>query len=159
MVIKEKIKFEIDFTSQYWDQPPMVDLSIDDDLMASVSLVDQQQLVTFYADLDAGKHRLRIKRYNKTADQCKFLEDGSLADQYAIINRIIIDGIDIQNLIQHRGWYEPIYPTEWADQQIQRGVVLEKQVIGESWLSHNGTWYFDFSSPFYKFVISQFESQ
>jgi len=83
--------------------------------------------------------------------------NGSRFDQYVILNQVCIDGIDVQNLIWHRSWFEPIYSTVWKQQQIDAGVALEEKIIGETWLSHNGTWKFEFFSPFYKFIISQFE--
>ena len=102
-------------------------------------------------------HVLQIHRYNKSDDQCVTIE-GHKKDQYVIIDNVIIDGIDVQNLIWSRGWYEPEYPVLWASEQAQAGIELETKVLGETWLAHNGIWNFVFSSPFYKFVISQFEN-
>lgn len=154
----ETIKFEIDFTSEFWDLPPLVEISIDNEIKWQGALDQKKYCVAFFSDLMFGQnHHMKIKRSGKNEDQCKLNEDGSRLDQYAIIDRVRIDDLDIENLIWSRSWYEPEYPVLWKQQQEQQGIVLKKQVIGETWLSHNGTWNFIFSSPFYKFVISQFE--
>lgn len=155
--MQETIEFNIDFLSKFWDKPPMVEIAIDNQVQWRSSIDKPKLRAEFSTTLDFDKpHQLKIIRSNKTDAQCKISEDGQIKDQYIIIDRVTIDGVDIQNLIWHRCWYEPEYPNLWRQEQESQGVTLEQKVIGETWLSHNGTWFFDFSSPFYKFVISQF---
>ena len=153
----ERIKISVDITAEFWDQPPMVDVFIDG-ICIGQHVIDSKKYHIEHEvlmRLDAN-HKLQLKRYNKSDDQCKVV-DGEQKDQYIILDRICIDGIDIQNLVWSRGWYEPDYPMVWKQQQELAGTVLESKIIGETWLSHNGMWNFDFFSPFYKFVISQFK--
>lgn len=156
--MQETIKFQLGIKSEHWDRYPMIDISVDGEIRCKRILDQSYQIVEFDCMLDFdNQHTLSIKRYNKSDDQCVVMPDGSRKDQYIIIDKVIIDGIDIQNLIWHRSWFEPDYPNAWAQQQYESGIWLETKVIGETWLSHNGTWFFEFTSPFYKFVISQFE--
>lgn len=154
---KEKISFELCFRSIYWDLPPVVEVLIDSVSICKEPAVNKEHCIKFFRELDFGQHQLQISRSNKFDDQCKISDDGIMQDQYIVLEKIKIDGIDIQNLIWYRSWYEPDYPKEWAAQQKAKGIDLESKAIGETWWSHNGIWRFDFFSPFYKFVISQFQ--
>ena len=155
--VKERIRFQFDFCSEFWDLKPHIQIQIDDEITWSGLIESKKSLVEFWHELELNaSHSITLRRSNKNADQCCLLENGSLRDQYVILDRVIIDDIDIQNLVWHRGWYEPDYPELWRQEQESKGIVLETQVIGETWFSHNGTWRFDFTSPFYKFVLNQF---
>ncbi len=156
--MKERIRFEFDIRSEFWDKFPMIEISVDDRIKCTKTLDQKQCKLSFEDDLEFDRpHTVSLKRFNKTDDQCVIDNNGSRFDQYVILNQVCIDGIDVQNLIWHRSWFEPIYSTVWKQQQIDAGVALEEKIIGETWLSHNGTWKFEFFSPFYKFIISQFE--
>jgi len=156
--VQERILIKIDIIAQFWHHPPMIDMLIDG-VVVSQDVIDKKKYsIKNTVNLDINQiHLLQLRRYNKSDDQCVIV-DGIKKDQYVIIDSVVIDGVNIQNLIWHRSWYEPQYPEVWAEQQKSAGVDLEPKVIGETWLSHNGTWNFEFSSPFYKFVISQFIS-
>lgn len=152
----EKIKIVIDITCEFWDQPPLVDLIINDTMLGSHRIDSKKYVIEHYAELELEKsHLLKLKRYNKSDDQCTIV-DGNKKDQYIILDRVSIDGIDVQNLIWSRSWFEPQYPELWRMQQEEAGVQLEDKVLGETWLSHNGVWNFEFTSPFYRYVIKQF---
>ena len=152
----ERIEIQINLSGEFWDKFPMIDLILDTDVISRYTINQKKFCIKQIVDLELQKpHRLQLYRYNKFDNQCVIVENKK-KDQYVIIDDIMIDGINIQNLIWSRCWYEPEYPEMWAKQQNEKGIELETKIIGETWLSHNGTWNFDFSSPFYKFVISQF---
>ena len=92
--------------------------------------------------------KLTINRYNKTPAQCQ-----NDQDQIMHISKILIDGIDINNFILSRATFTPQYPEPWASQQIAQGIKLETELLGETWLGHNGQWCFNFTSPFWQFLI------
>lgn len=154
--MKEDIKFQLDIESVYWDQPAGINVYVDDQLMYSELLRNSQTCIKFDACLNFEQHILRIERYNKTDDQCVLSADGTMKDQYMVIKRLLVDGIDTKNILLKHSWYEPEYPAAWQRQQEMQGITLETRVLGENWLAHNGIWYFTFTSPFYKFVIKQF---
>lgn len=154
---KEKILFEIGLAAEFWDKPPHATISIDgvnhwhDDVLAPIA---NPLVVRFWNEfVFPSTHTLSLTRTGKTPDQTQIFHDGSLKDQMLRLMSVRIDGIDIQNIVWHRSWFEPEYPVEWAQQQQDAGVVLETHVRGETWLGHNGTWRMDFTSPFYKFLI------
>ena len=156
----ETLDFEIVFLSDFWDRPPSAKISVDDQILFQGDVVgDPEQnkhTVRFAIDLECDQqHCLQIDRSGKDDTQC-VVADGISKDQILRILQLKIDGIDVQNLVWHRSWFEPQYPEPWASQQQQQGTILESAVPGETWLGHNGIWYFEFRSPFYQFLISQF---
>lgn len=154
----ENIKIQIMLRSEFWDKPPMIDLLINDIKIAHHTIDQKKYSIEDNLSLELGQpHHLKLRRHNKSDDQC-VNSDGCTKDQYVIIDTVIIDGMDVQNLIWDRSWYEPQYPKVWAQQQMAAGTNLETKVKGQTWLSHNGVWNFTFFSPFYKFVISQFRN-
>lgn len=153
----ETIKFQFAFVSEFWDLPPSVEIYIDQDLVYQGLVDNKKQTIEFSKTLELGcPHTISLHRGNKLPGQCVLLSDGSRKDQYLIIEQVKIDNIDIQNLIWHSCWYEPAYPKQWQDEQLAKGHSLESKITGETWLGHNGVWKFEFTSPFYQFVIDQF---
>lgn len=153
----EQIKIKINLIAEFWDRKPMVDMLVDKTVISRHIIDQKHYVIENTVDLEMNQtHLLQMHRYNKSDDQCVMNDDGKKKDQYIIIRDIVIDGINVQNLVWDRSWYEPEYPETWADEQKKDGVALEPTVKGETWLSHNGMWNFEFSSPFYKFVIKQF---
>jgi len=155
--ITEIVIFHLEFDSVYWDRPPWIKIFIDDEIKFDDAITTSNSIVKFSHKLRCGQdYQLKIERSGKTDDQC--VVDGLLRkqDQYIIIQKVVIDMIDIKNLIDDRCWYEPDYSRSWATEQLENDQILESKIIGETWLSHNGTWRFYFSSPIYQFVIKQF---
>ena len=144
---KEKIKFEFVLRPEYWDKPPYIQIFIDEEIKFDDSITETLHIV-FDSNLDPGLHQIKIVRSNKTNDQCI---DGK--DQKIHLDKVVIDGINIRNIIWHYSWYEPEYPQPWALFQLKQGIKLEKKVIGETTFGHNGTWNLNFTSPFYSYVM------
>ena len=154
MVTKqETIRFKVVLEPQYWDKPPMIEISVDNTLYFN-GAIDKLSTIDFMAELKFEKHTLTLTRYGKTLDQTALDKD-----QLILIKSIEIDGIDIQNIVWSSSFFKPEYPEPWASQQRQAGIELEQSVLGETFLGHNGTWQLDFSSPFYKFLIDKAKNQ
>lgn len=153
MVESEHIIFELDFFGQYWDQPPLAKISINNDEKYHGSICDIQQIAFSHTLAFNQRHVLKIERFNKTDSQCRINALGQLDDQILHIKKIAIDGINIRNLIWHKSVFTPMYPKLWAAQQKHLGIKLESNIVGETILSHNGSWTFEFSSPFWNFLI------
>jgi hypothetical protein len=98
-------------------------------------------------------HVLELRRTGKTNNQTQVLPDGTFKTQMLYIKTIKIDNIDLRNLVWSCSTFTPEYPEPWATEQQALGVELEKQVPGEMYLGHNGTWRFEFTSPIYKFLV------
>lgn len=157
LVNTEKIVFEIEVESFFWDRPPRIEVFINDDSKYEAILDKRCTKIRFESLLSFGKsYCLKIKRTGKSDDQCIVDIINGTKDQYIIIKKLVVDSIDIKNLIDSRSWYEPDYPKVWYQEKIDQNCTPESKIIGETWLSHNGIWYFNFSSPIYRFVIEQF---
>ncbi len=147
----ENILFEIELSSTFWDLPPRAQILVNDVCKFDGDINKFSKIIKFYHQLEFGKsQKLIINRYNKTTDQCC---NGH--DQIMYIVKIIIDGIDIHNFIMSKAIFTPTYPEPWASQQQSQGIQLETELYGETWLGHNGQWCFNFSSPFWKFLIAE----
>jgi len=151
---KEIIKFSINLFAEYWDKPPKVLILLDDKIHFEKELDKGSNNLTFVETCKFDEpHRLTIIRSGKNNSQVKVNSNGILLDQYVVLQKIIIDGVDIQNIIQSRSIFEANYPEPWASQQRNSGIQLEKEAIGVTTFGHNGTWYFNFSSPFYEYLM------
>jgi hypothetical protein len=151
-VTAETIKFEFIFEPVYWDAAPTVEILVDNCSKFKGAVTTKENKIAFYHDLAFDQaHELIIIRYGKEINQTRLT--GDIQDQILKITNIVIDGVDIQNIIWSRSYFEPEYPEPWATEQTNNGIILEKAIPGETWLGHNGTWTLQFASPFYKFLM------
>lgn len=153
--ISENIFFDIILESTYWDRPPELEVILDGSTIGKY-VVDKEEFCIRFKQvmLFDQPHLLELKRSGKTNDQTQISNDGILKTQMLHIKSILIDNIDLRNLLWSRSVFEPEYPEPWASEQQAQGVKLEKQVLGEMYLGHNGTWRFEFTSPIYKFLVN-----
>lgn len=150
----ETIKFNIHLFAEYWDKPPEVRILLNDKIHFEKKLDKGLNHLTFVETCQFEKpHKLCIQRSGKDNKQVKVDNNGKVLDQYVVLQKIIIDGVDIQNIIQSKSIFEAIYPEPWASQQLAAGFQLEKQAVGVTTFGHNGTWYLNFSSPFYEYLM------
>lgn len=140
----ENITFEIFFKTVYPDVPPGARIFVDDECKHD-GLIDTDTVIKFDHTLCFNQsHQLRINRYNNEKSR-----PSNNTYQTLILDKIIIDGVDIQNIIYSRSYNEPVYPTLWAAQNPN----LEKIIIAETHFGFNGNWRLNFTSPFYMFVM------
>ena len=147
----EKIKFEFWFTSEYWNTPPKIDILIDDQTLGSYEVVDSQTYISFFHTLDFKKHTLKIKRYGKTDSESKQDNTGNWLTQSLVLTKLKIDDINIRSFLWHYSKFYPEYSKSYQNENSN----LELEVVGELYFGHNGTWEYDFRSPFYKDVVSK----
>ena len=147
----ENILFEIELSSTFWDLPPRAQILINNISKFDGDINKSPTVIKFYHKLEFKKpQKLIINRYNKTPGQCQDKKDQTMS-----ISKILIDGINIENFILSRAIFNPIYPEPWASQQITQGIELETALLGETCLGHNGQWCFNFTSPFWQFLIKE----
>ena len=65
---------------------------------------------------------------------------------------IEIDDISIGNLI-FEGVYTPEYSRKWYEENLIKGITLPKTYKNTKELGYNGLWNFEFSSPFYMWLL------
>jgi hypothetical protein len=147
----EHIKFEIAFKTNWWLSPPIAAIYLDDCEKFNGDIVEDT-IIKFSHSLSFIDHKLSIHRSGNSNRQVRMTEFGHQG-QDLIIDWIKIDGVNIRNLIWTNSINTPIYPEPWASEQCAAGIELEKHVLGETHLSHNGVWSLNFTSPFYRFLM------
>lgn len=149
----EDIKFEIAFKTSWWLDPPAVSILVDENEKFNGE-IKKDTIIKFSHTLRFTNHKLVIHRTGKTDAQVRINELGEHEGQDLIIDWIKIDGTNIRDLIWTKSVYKPDYPEPWASQERAKGNNLEECVLGETFLGHNGTWEFEFTSPFYRFIMN-----
>jgi len=153
--VKETIWFDITFESSYWRTPPIIEVFVDQQRLCNQSIIESQETVSFQTTLLFGPHTLSIHRSGKDDSETRVLPDGTYQTQTLCIKQLLIDKIDVRNLIWDDSVFEPVYPEPWATEQKNNGVDLACSVVGELIFGHNGVWQFDFSSPFYQYLVTR----
>jgi len=153
-LLSEQITFEISVISNYWKDPPVLAIYIDNLQKIQKSIIEQSTVIKFNHKLTMGSHVLQIDRTGKSDQQVRKNELGIFEGQDLIIDYIKIDGINIRNIIWTNAYYKPEYPESWATEQRSQGMELEQMVLGETHLGHNGRWSLEFTSPFYIFLMN-----
>jgi len=153
----EKLKFKFKLYATMWDQPPIVEILINNKsyFKQEVTATEAKpQIVEFSADLEEQKeYNLVVHRSNKNKGQTVVNEKGDIIkDQMLHIKDIEIDEIDIGALI-FEGVYKPNYPEPWATEARAKGVDLPETFKNSPTMGHNGTWTLTFSSPFYMWLL------
>jgi len=153
----EKLKFKLELFATMWDQPPHVEILLDEQSYYKGDITgseEQPDIIQFEQDLTEGEmYNLIIKRTGKSNSQTVINEKGDiLNDQLLNIKSIEIDEIDLGGLV-YDGVYTPQYPEPWATQQIKAGVDLPASFKSVTRMGHNGVWSFEFQSPFYMWLL------
>ena len=152
----EKLKFVIELYSDYWKNPPIAEVYINQDSKYKNFIKgtkDNPDVISFDCAINEGEEcNLLIDRYNKTEKETNFAGGKILNDQILHIKSIEIDEIDIGALV-YEGVYKPVYPPRWAQQQKKAGKDLPKSFKNVTAMGHNGTWTFKFASPFYMWLL------
>ena len=153
--ISENIFFDILVNSTYWDQPPKLEVLVDNTSVGKYTIDQPEFHIRFRQVMSFDKpHILELRRTGKTNDQTRMLADGTFETQMLHIQTVKLDNIDLRNLIWHSSQFNPEYPEPWASEQRAQGIELEDQILGEMYLGHNGVWRFTFTSPIYKFLVN-----
>ena len=102
--------------------------------------------------IEGLRYALKIQRSGKKVSQT-IVEDGKIVkDQILHISNIEIDDISIGNLI-FEGVYTPEYSRKWYEENLIKGITLPKTYKNTKELGYNGLWNFEFSSPFYMWLL------
>lgn len=153
----EKLKFNIELYATMWDKPPHAQIKVGDQVHFDGDIKgteDEPTVISFEHDCaEDGNHALIIKRSGKDNKQTIINDKGDIIkDQLLHIKNINIDEIDIGALV-YEGEYTPEYPEPWATQQRESGNDLKDSFKNVTKMGFNGTWRFNFSSPFYMWLL------
>lgn len=147
----EQIKFEIYLTSEYYKNPPHAEIYINDSLKFSDDIRDRQKIITFWEKLNFdSQYSLKIIRSN--ADEKNYSINGKIANQCLYIDKIIIDNINCEWLLYSNSYAITDYPESYKKYQQERGLEIFDKSYNTT-LIFNTEWYFNFTSPFYIFIM------
>jgi hypothetical protein len=168
---KEKMDFEITLSGTYWgDRNPYFHIAVDDqilvdsrilaapsskglpgsDYMTAERELGTYQVEKFSIDLTPGTHVLAIALKNKLpTDTCGFDAQGQYSrDVLLNIERVKIDGMDLQNLIHEESEYQLDFPAVINGEPV---TTLHRCVH----LGFNGSYKLNFSTPFYIWLLER----
>ena len=153
----ERLKFKLELYATYWDKPPVAEVLINGESQYRSEITGTEQkpiVIEFEKELTEGeKYTLTISRSGKDSKQTVVNAEGGIEkDQLLHIKQIEIDEIDLGALV-YEGLYTPTYPEPWHSQQVKKGTPPEKSFKNVTVMGHNGTWTFDFQSPFYIWLL------
>ena len=96
---------------------------------------------------------LLISSFLLDKKQCIIDSTGKIVkDQLLHIKSLEIDEIDIGDLV-YEGVYTPQYPEPWYTQQVKDNKIPPKTFKNVTVMGHNGSWEFEFSAPFYMWLL------
>ena len=138
---KEIITFDIYLRPEYQTNPPHAEILLDNNTKFSDYITDELK-ISFKDTLYFGPHQLSLIRSNTEKNQLLF------------IDKVVIDGVDIRDIVWTQSYSIPVYPEPWATIYQRAGNILEEKILGETCLGHNATWELNFYSPTYEFVMN-----
>lgn len=147
----ELINIKLNLTPTFESIPPVITLKVNEQEYYKDVVVESP------ITLDITHHCNFKEKYN--VQLLRQGKNNSCPEQLLIITGLEIDGTNIRDIMWHNSVFHPEYPEPWASEQKQKGIELEYPVYGETILGHNGTWEFEFSSPFYQFLINKVKGQ
>jgi hypothetical protein len=139
----ENLRFDITLKSTHWDKKPMYSILIDDEVVVSELVCDQQDNQSFYKELSEGEHTLGIKLLNKENSDCVQNENKTaiLKDMQLHVSSISIDNIELKH-IKHT--CSTFVPTDTRQHETLQ------ECVDLGW---NGTYILKFTSPFYIWLL------
>jgi len=152
---KENIKFEILVEGIFFDKAPFLEIYIDDVIQFS-DYIDGLKKIHFFNELQFGvEHTLKLKRSNYDLSQTLIKPDGEKIDQVLEIKKIKIDDIDCDWLCNDNSYAVFDYPSHVIRNARNREIILPEKTFGSKILTFNGTWIFNFTSPFYEYIMKR----
>ena len=153
----EKISFKLELYSTYWNQPPVVEIFLNDTSQYKQEITGTEKnptVINFTENLIADKkYLLTLQRTGKSKGQTIVNDKGDiLKDQLLHIKSIEIDEIDLGALV-FEGLYTPVYPEPWHSQQVKNNTAPPKSIKNSTSMGHDGTWELQFESPFYMWLL------
>jgi hypothetical protein len=139
MAIDYPVKLAVHLRSIWHDNPPEINIGIDNDIQRIILLENQ----TFHYEFDTNKPSvLTVELLNKTnADTVDGL------DKAVVIESVSFFGISDPKFAW-AGEYRPEYPEPWASQQHE----LKPLLKNHTYLSWNGKWTLTFDVPVFTWI-------
>jgi len=153
---KENVEIEVQLASQWHNDPPVFEVSLDDEYELGYGNVSEKdevgefKSIKWTGELDENEHTLKIHLKGKNVGKSHTLKDSNgnvLDDQLLFIKSILIDGIDLGHVATRLSKY---YPDN-SDRSNAPKLIEGKNVMG-----YNGVWQLTFSVPTYMWMLENF---
>jgi hypothetical protein len=141
MVTNYSIELDIHLRSIWHDNPPEINIGINNDIKKVILYKDQTFHYEFIAD---NSSTLTVELLNKIDTDT--ISDKGL-DKAVVIESISFFGISHPKFAW-AGVYEPIYPEPWASQQTD----LKPLLKSHTYLGWNGKWTLTFDVPVFTWM-------
>jgi len=145
MAISYPVELDIHLRSVWHDNPPEINIGINDDIQRIILTDNQIFHYEFTAD---NTSMLSVELLNKT--DADTIPDKGL-DKAVIIESVSFFGISDPKFAW-AGIYEPKYPEPWATEQQDQGVVLKQHLSPQTYLGFNGKWTLTFDVPVFTWM-------
>ena len=106
---------------------------------------------TFILDQKENFISTEIQFNNQDSINIKFVNKDDNDDNTIEINKIKLDGIDLQHFI-YEGSFSPIYNKEWFEKQNPKPPLVYSPCTE---LRHNGNWSLNINLPIWKMIMNK----
>lgn len=150
---KENLSFKIKLSGTFWDRRPEYTILLDDEPIASGAITQDTgvtQLIEFSKEIVEGNHTLKIRLENKTpADTVK---DNNDPVNYTIVKDMLLNIVDIE--IDDISVGSLLWSSKYIlDKPIKINGASVSEMTGCVNLGLNGAYVFEFTSPFYLWLL------
>jgi hypothetical protein len=145
MAISYPVELDIHLRSVWHNNPPEINIGINDNIDRIILSKDQ---IFHYKFISDNTSTLTVELLNKTDSDT--VPDKGL-DKAVIIESVSFFGISDPKFAW-AGVYEPKYPEPWAIEQHNQGVVLKQHLSPHTYLGFNGKWTLTFSAPVFTWM-------
>jgi hypothetical protein len=145
MAISYPVELDIHLRSIWHNNPPEINIGINDDIQQIILSKDQ---IFHYEFISDKSSIITVELLNKT--DADTVPDKGL-DKAVIIESVSFFGISDPKFVWS-GIYEPKYPELWATEQRDQGVVLKQRLSPHTYLGFNGKWTLTFSVPVFTWM-------
>jgi len=149
----EKIKFNIVIQPTYFYKSPHLEIYLNNKRIFS-DLITKETDITFNELLDFNtNYELKLVRSNWDVKQVFTTVAGEKLEQCLEIKKLIIDDINCEWLCYDNSYAIYDYPQHFVAEQKKLGIELKEKNYGTKTLTFNSIWVFNFSSPFYEYIM------
>jgi hypothetical protein len=145
MAISYPVELDIHLRSVWHDNPPKINIGINDDINHIILLEDR---IFHYEFISNTTSTITIELLNK-------IDSDSVPDK-GLDKAVIIESISFFGISDPKfawaGVYEPKYPEPWASEQHNQGVVLKQHLSPQTYLGFNGKWTLTFTVPVFTWM-------
>ena len=144
----ETLHFEIGLSGTHWGEKlPQFSILVDGNVVKS-GFANELEMHAFELNIAEGPHTLAIRLENKeNADTVQDNDGNIINDLLLNIETLALDRIDISNMRWTHSNYILDKPAEITPGE------FKSEYHGCANLGHNGSWQFNFESPFYIWLL------